>query len=71
MKQNQNIFQNAHFRKFSENLFCWVHQVDIRELKNSNNSIAIDGLLNIRPNYLITYDLGLLPTVLIQRCFLV
>ena len=55
MMQNQNKFQNDHFRKFSENLFSWVHQVDIRELKNTNNSIAIDGLLNIRPNYLITY----------------
>ena len=76
MRQNQNIFQNDYFRKFSENLFCWVHQVDIRELKNTNNSIAIDGLHNIRPNYLITYariqrNLGLVPTVLMQRWFLV
>ena len=52
-RQNQNIFQKVHFRKFSENLFCWAYQVDIRDLKKSHNSIAINGLLNIRPYYLV------------------
>ena len=54
-RQNQNIFQKDHFRKFSENIFVWAYQVDIRDLKKSNNSIAIDSHHNIRPNYLIMY----------------
>jgi hypothetical protein len=34
-RQNQNIFQKAHFRKFSENIFVWAYQVAIRDLKKA------------------------------------
>ena len=69
-RQNQNIFQNDYFRKFSENLFGWVHQVAIREPKKTINSIAIDSLLNIRPNYLITYMFRICSLVCKSRSFL-
>ena len=42
-----NIFQKAYFRKFLENTFCWDHQVAIRDLKNTNNTIGIDRELDI------------------------
>ena len=65
LESNQKKFREHYSEQCSENLFCWVYQVDIRELKNTNNSIAIDGLLNIikclphQPDFSDIFDLCL------------
>ena len=46
-QKNQNIIQEGHFWKFLENVLVWAYQVAFRDLKNTNNSVAVDSQLNV------------------------
>ena len=46
-QKNQNIIQEGHFWKFLENVLVWAYQVAFRDLKNANNSVAVDSQLNV------------------------
>ena len=47
LKKNQNIILEGHFWKLLENVLVWAYQVAIRDLKNTNNPIAIDSQLDV------------------------